>query len=252
MIDKKLFAAFKGKTGLGKSAAYEIIKQKQQALSYTVTLEEAAMLVAGEAGVDLSKFIPKEELILLRQTTSNRNVGFSVPIQGAGHVGAQLKSGSIEASRPRDQPMPRVPMAVIAAARRVGIANINETWVDAVVILNFMETAATKFLMDHGFTEEDVRQLYWDDKLTQVQNLLFKEAALQGKRPRTGVLAVMKAYREQRNGIDHEAHLPGAAVHPDEVDVLVKTMRSFLRQIFFEHSKQCPVALPKGTRGKNL
>lgn len=130
---------------------------------------------------------------------------------------------------------------VVTLGEKYGINNINKEWVDALVILNFIETAATKFLMDHGYTEQQIKdnRMHWEDKIGKLEAKLYEEAKLKGVSPRTSVLTVLKNYRTQRNDLDHEAHVGSALIKPKEVELLLKTLDVFVEQIFDEHKKYC-------------
>jgi len=128
---------------------------------------------------------------------------------------------------------------ILSIGKKFGIENINQNWVDSLVILNFIETAATKFLMDHGYTEQQVKKMHWEDKISKLEAKLYEEASKRGVRPRTSVLTVLKNYRTQRNDLDHEAHIADAKIQKHEVELLLKTLNVFVKQIFEEHRQYC-------------
>jgi hypothetical protein len=64
MINRKIMTELKNK--MGKSTIYSRIKKIRQELSYTITKEDAAYILAGELGIDIEKYLPKEELDRLR------------------------------------------------------------------------------------------------------------------------------------------------------------------------------------------
>jgi hypothetical protein len=129
--------------------------------------------------------------------------------------------------------------AVLNLGSKYGIANINQDWTDALVILNFVETLLTKFLMDHGYTEPQIEKLHWDEKATKVQDKFFEEAKKKNTRPRKIVLSNLASYRTNRNTLDHEAHIPDASIRSHEVGLLLKLVQALAREIFDEHREYC-------------
>jgi hypothetical protein len=227
--------ALLAKTGLSKSRIYAIIKAKQRALRFTVTLEQAAILVSGEMGVDISKIASPEEL----QSVTRFVTASSFPVpetvrHDSANVPSTEKSQTVTIGSKAIE-------RVLSKARKLQIENIDQNWVDALVVLNFMETAASKFLTEHGYSESGLKQMYWDEKINRVKDKLYEEAKRRESKPRTSVLTVIKNYREQRNEIDHQAHFPGAQIQKYEVDLLLKTLDAFTKQVFEEHRKDCPL-----------
>jgi hypothetical protein len=133
--------------------------------------------------------------------------------------------------------------SVVNIAKRYEIANIDQNWIDALIVLNFIETSLTKFLMDHGYTEAQIEKMHWDDKAVKVRDKLFEEANKKGTRPRQIILSNLSSYRTNRNTLDHEAHLPEANIRPHEVALLLKLLQSLNKEIFDEHKSYC--LLPK-------
>lgn len=74
MIDKSLMKALEGAADLGLSALYKRIQKKKRDLGFKVTIEQAAALVASEYGVDISKFLKREELSELCRLQSQQPV----------------------------------------------------------------------------------------------------------------------------------------------------------------------------------
>lgn len=128
---------------------------------------------------------------------------------------------------------------VIDIGKKYEIENIDQNWVDALVMLNFVETTCTKFLMDHGYSEDDATSIRWDAKLDRVKDKLHEEAGRKGKKPRTAILGVLKSYREQRNTLDHQAHVLTATVEKEELKLLLNTVRLFVKEIFEKHKEYC-------------
>jgi len=128
---------------------------------------------------------------------------------------------------------------VLNIGSKYGITNIDQNWVDCLIILNFIETAASKFLMDHDFPEKKVRKMNWEEKLSRLENKLQEEAAKAGITLRTATLIVIKNYRTQRNNVDHIAHLSNVKIKKPEVQMLRSMLNLFVKEIFEGHSKYC-------------
>lgn len=62
MIDKRIAEALKSKLEISSTAIYERIKKVRESRRFTVSREQAAALLAAENGIDISKFLKKEEL----------------------------------------------------------------------------------------------------------------------------------------------------------------------------------------------
>jgi len=129
---------------------------------------------------------------------------------------------------------------VIEIGVKHGIANIDQNWVDSLVILNFIETASTKFLMDHGMDEPTVKNMKWEQKFTQMGNILFQEASAAKVTIRTATTTFFKNYRSVRNEQDHIAHLPASKIHKTDVELLNKNLIMLIKIAFDEHKKYCP------------
>lgn len=67
MIDKQIMQSLKEKTNLSLSAIYGRIQRKKEKMGYTITRENAAALLASESGIDISKYLNKDELSELRR-----------------------------------------------------------------------------------------------------------------------------------------------------------------------------------------
>lgn len=128
---------------------------------------------------------------------------------------------------------------VIEIGKKHGIENIDQNWIDALAILNFIETSATKFLMEHGYTDDQVKALKWEQKINGVEAKLFEEAKGKGVTLRTTVLTFFKNYRVLRNDIDHHAHLISAKITKPEVNGLLRDLSKFVQIVFDEHKKYC-------------
>jgi hypothetical protein len=140
---------------------------------------------------------------------------------------------------PRNGPKHKVIDTIVKIGTKYHIENIDPNWIDALVILNFIETACTKFLMDHGQSEDAVTVLKWEEKLNAVHNKLFEEAKKRGTKPRNAAIAVLKNYREQRNTVDHQAHVQSARLDKDEIRLLMNILRVFVNEVFDRHKEYC-------------
>lgn len=67
MIDKSLMKSLKEATNLSLSALYKRIQRKKQDLGFIVTIEQAVALLASENGIDISRYLNKDELSELRR-----------------------------------------------------------------------------------------------------------------------------------------------------------------------------------------
>ncbi len=128
---------------------------------------------------------------------------------------------------------------IIAIGEKYGIQNIDSDWIDALAILNFIETITTKFLMDHDYTEQEVKNMKWEEKLTKLQNKLYEEAKIKQFTIRTSAATFFKSYREVRNDQDHIAHLPQSHVTKDDIGLLQKNLDLFVKAVFVEHKEYC-------------
>ncbi len=132
---------------------------------------------------------------------------------------------------------------IIEIGQTHGIQNIDKNWIDSLVILNFMETACTKFFMDHGYTEDQVRDLKWGKKFKQMQDILFQEAKAKKFPIRTASsISFFKGYNDTRNEQDHIAHLPKSKVHKTDVNLLKSNLTILIKTAFNEHKQYCPLA----------
>jgi len=62
LIDKRIIEALKSNLNIGYSTIYERIKKVRESRGFTISKEQAAALLAAENGIDISKFLKKEEL----------------------------------------------------------------------------------------------------------------------------------------------------------------------------------------------
>lgn len=186
----------------------EVVNKKGQALIYAKIPELR--------GTNLRPYFRKNGKKVSRQESKPDGIGQKVVIQTG------IKSRYIQ--------------GVIDTGKKYQIENIDQNWVDALVMLNFIETTCTKFLMDHGYSEEDATKIKWDEKLDRIRDKLYEEA---GKKPRTAILGVLKSYREQRNTLDHQAHVSTATVEKEELNLLLSTVKVFVKEIFERHKEYC-------------
>lgn len=131
----------------------------------------------------------------------------------------------------------KVIQQVVDQGKKFGIENIDKNWIDALVILNFIETATTKYLMDHGYTEAQVKNMKWDQKLTKLRDELSIEAETKNYTIRTSSLSFFRNYRDVRNEQDHIAHLPSAKITKSDVGLLQKNLKLFINVVFVEPNR---------------
>lgn len=75
-INKKIFQALLKEKGRTPQRIYQMIHDKRRELDYTIPKETAANLLAAQMGIDVSKFLEKEELAELRDL---KRVGIAIP-----------------------------------------------------------------------------------------------------------------------------------------------------------------------------
>ncbi len=128
---------------------------------------------------------------------------------------------------------------IIDIGNKHGIDNIDQNWLDSLIILNFMETACTKFLMDHGVDETTVQSYKWEKKFSQLQAILFQEAKTAEFTIRNASIDFFKSFNTTRNGQDHVAHLPSSKVNKSDIGLLKKNLEIFIKTVFDEHKSYC-------------
>jgi hypothetical protein len=67
LIDRKIFKALKERLGISSSAVYERIDKLRESKGFTISRESSAELLASENGIDVSKYLSREELSELRK-----------------------------------------------------------------------------------------------------------------------------------------------------------------------------------------
>lgn len=66
MINRRVLAALKSKTRLKGTGIYSLIQAKRRQLNFAVSKEEAALLLAGERDIDISKLATEKEIASIR------------------------------------------------------------------------------------------------------------------------------------------------------------------------------------------
>jgi len=117
---------------------------------------------------------------------------------------------------------------VVEIGKQYGIENIDKNWIDSLILLNFMETVCTKFLMDHGIDESTVQTYKWEKKFSQLRAILFKEAKTGNFTIRDASVDFFKSFNSTRNAQDHVAHLPSSKVHKSDLDFFFKCNRTLM------------------------
>ncbi|MGD0477737.1 MAG: hypothetical protein ABSB29_06185 [Nitrososphaerales archaeon] len=193
-----------------------------------LTMNAAAYIYGKSKGISIFRYLEQEDktsLVYLRST----------PAAETTHVQALAPQHKLAEAVTHS----RAIESVLSMGARYEVANIDQNWTDALVILNFVETLLTKFLMDHGYSEAQIEKMHWDEKTNKVQDKLYEEARMKGTRPRRIVLSNLASYRTNRNTIDHEAHIPGGSIKNHEVGLLLKLLQALAREIFDEHRSYC-------------
>ncbi|MCH8915856.1 MAG: helix-turn-helix transcriptional regulator [Thaumarchaeota archaeon] len=169
-----------------------------------------------------------------------KKLKFSSITSHASSSGSSSKSSNKSNTLPQYMKLSNITNKVIEIGQTHGISNINQDWIDSLVILNFMETVCSKFLMDHGILEGTVRHLKWEKKFSEMQSILFKEAKAVNFSIRTASISFFKSYNVMRNDQDHIAHLPSSKIHKSDLELLKKNLTLLIRTVFDEHKKYCP------------
>jgi len=213
-----------------------IRKKVNNAISSEVALD----IVAANEGIDVHKLLTKDKRT---QELADFKLAHSIPSLSNGKNKSRNQSKENDSDKKEKKGTAKTVAysttidQVIGIGKKLGIENINQNWIDALVILNFIETASTKFLMDHGFSEERVKSMKWDQKLTQVESQLQIEASAKNYTIRTSSVAFFKNYRTVRNEQDHHAHLPSAKTTKEDVRLLRNNLQLFINVVFVEPSK---------------
>lgn len=226
---------------MGQSTIYKKIEAVEKIAGSSISREVAVDIVASQEKIDIYSILKNEgrskELDEVKDTLSKFDFGNSAvkikpkprppqtPLNGNDSTQNNKQSKTIE--------------KIIAVGKKYGIENIDQNWIDSIAILNFIETASTKFLMDHDYSEEDVKEMKWEEKLTKLQNKIGEEARAKGETVRSSIGTVFKNYRQVRNDQDHVAHLPASHITKDELDLLQKNLNIFVKTVFVEHKKHC-------------
>lgn len=130
---------------------------------------------------------------------------------------------------------------MIEIGRKYGINNIDQKWIDSLIILNFIETACTKFLMDHEISETTVKSYKWEKKFSELRTILFTEAKTANFTVRDASIDFFKSFNSTRNAQDHIAHLPSSKIHKSDLELLKKNLTIFIKTVFDEHKKYCQI-----------
>lgn len=211
--------------------------------SYSITTDTALHIVASQEKIPVAKILKKEqkdqELREFQDAIKSFNFNNKSENRSRQQT-SQIAAASTQSDtqQKNDYQSPTI-KKIVAIGQKYGIENIDANWIDALAILNFIETATTKFLMDHDYFEEDVKQMKWEEKLTKLQNKLYEEAKIKNFPIRTSVGTFFKNYREVRNDQDHIAHLPTSHIPKEELILLQKNLDLFIKTVFMEHKKYC-------------
>lgn len=234
MINRQIVEELKKVTGIKyTSNIYKLIDKAKQD-HFIVDRETAAYFLAFKKGIRIEKYLKPEELQKVQTVRQN---GPTIIEKQRGQ--RQQVETSNEKDSTQNNKMSKTIEKIIAIGKKYGIENIDQNWIDGLTILNFIETASTKFLMDHDYTEEEVKKMKWEEKLTKLQNKLYEEAKVKQFTIRTSVATFFKNYRGVRNDQDHIAHLPSSHVTKDEISLLQKNLDIFIKTVFVEHKKYC-------------
>lgn len=209
--------------------------------SNSITTDTALHVVASQEKIPVPKILKKEqkdeELREFQDAIKSFNFN-NKPQNNTSQLSSQVTPTQPSTTEKIDYQSPTI-KKIVGIGQKYGIENIDENWIDALAILNFIETATTKFLMDHDYIESDVKQMKWEEKLTKLQNKLHEEAKAKNFTIITSVGTFFKNYREVRNDQDHMAHLPTSHIPKEDLSLLQKNLDLFIKTVFVEHKKYC-------------
>ena len=220
------------------STIYTKMNRVKKIASNSISREVALDIVASHEGIDVHSILTKEgridELYEFKETLSKFNFGDNqvkripkpeIPAPRSNNDQNNIQSKIIE--------------KILVTGQKYEINNINQNWIDTISILNFIEIASTKFLMDHDCTEDKVKSMKWEEKFAKLEQKIYAEASSKGFKIRTSTGTFFKNYRQVRNDQVHNAHLPISHIPKDEFNLLVKNMDIFIKTVFVEHKKYC-------------
>jgi hypothetical protein len=225
---------------ISRRSLYYRMNEVIRVASHSITSDIAMYVVASQFNIPVARILKKE----------NRNgelKEFQEVVKNFDFSKGQNKPPQVpRQSVPAQHPVPQntgyqtpVLRKIIEIGEKYGIQNIDGNWIDALAMLNFIETITTKFLMDHDYAEQNVKNMRWEDKLTKLQNKLYEEAKIRQFPIRTSVATFFKNYREVRNDQDHIAHLPQSRVTKEDISLLKKNLDLFVKAVFVEHKEYC-------------
>ena len=220
------------------SAIYTKMNRVKKIAGNSISNEVALDIVASQKGIDVYSILKKEgridEFNEFKEALPKFDFGDNqvkripkpeIPAQGNNNDQNNRQSKIIE--------------KILTTGQKYGINNINQNWIDTISILNFIETASTKFLMDHDCTEDKVKLMKWDVKLAKLEHKMSEEALSKGIKIRTSIGTFFKNYRQVRNDQVHNAHLHTSHITKDELNLLAKNLDIFIKTVFVEHEKYC-------------
>lgn len=226
---------------MGQSTIYKKIEAVEKIAGSSISREVAADIVASQEKIDIYSILKNEgrtkELDEVKDTLSKFDFGNGEIKRKPKPQSTQTPSNGNDSTQTNQQS--KTIEKIIIVGEKYGIENIDQNWIDSLAILNFIETASTKFLMDHDYTEDDVKSMKWEEKLTKLQNKIGEEASSNGVTVRSSIGTIFKNYRQVRNDQDHVAHLPTSHITKDELVLLQKHLDIFIKTVFVEHKKYC-------------
>ena len=227
---------------IAQSTIYTRIGAVREIAGKSISREVAICVVASLERIDVHSILQKENRDKELKDFQNAMSKFDF---GNGKVKKILKSQTALQTTPnannstQNSKQSKTIEKIISICKKHGIENIDQNWIDSIAILNFIETASTKFLMDHDFTEDKVKSMKWEEKLAKLQSKMHEEARIKGTSVRNSVSAFFQSYRQVRNDQDHIAHLPTSRVTKGELGLLQKNLDIFIEAVFVEHKKYC-------------
>jgi hypothetical protein len=227
---------------IGQRKMYSRMDKVREITSHSITSDTALHVVASQEKIPVAKILKKEQKTeeLRDFQDAVKNFNFNNGQQKNVRHSSPMEITPLSQTTPQNNGyQSAVIKKIVMVGQKYGIENIDDDWIDALAILNFIETATTKFLMEHDYTEEEVKNMKWEEKLTKLQNKMYEEARIKGVTLRTSVGSFFKSYRDVRNDQDHVAHLPTSHVTKGEIGLLQKNLDMFIAAVFVEHKKYC-------------
>jgi hypothetical protein len=158
---------------IGQRKMYSRMDKVREITSHSITSDTALHVVASQEKIHVAKILKKEQKTeeLRDFQDAVKNFNFNNGQQKNVRHSSPMEITPLSQTTPQNNGyQSAVIKKIVMVGQKYGIENIDDDWIDALAILNFIETATTKFLMEHDYTEEEVKNMKWEEKLTKLQN----------------------------------------------------------------------------------